>query len=624
MKITDIKEPKFLKKYNEQELNQLCCDIRKFIIENVSKTGGHLASNLGVVELTVALHYVFDSPKDKFIFDVGHQSYIHKILTGRANKFNTLRQIDGIAGYQKRKESEHDPFEAGHTSTSIAAALGFAYARDLNKEKNDVIAIIGDGSLTGGLAFEALNNIDTLKSKVIVILNDNAMSISKNVGGMSKFLNKIRISNSYDTAKESYKGILNKNKCGQKLFNLTHTVKEKFKKRMNENIFTNLNIDYLGPIDGHNISELIKALQKAKKSKKSIIVHITTTKGKGYLPAEENSSAWHGIGNFDIETGEIKKSKTTSISELVSNTIYEFMEKDRDIVTITPAMINGSKLEKIFNDFPDRSIDTGITESFATTLACAISLNNKKVFLPIYSSFLQRAYDNINHDIARMNAHVVIGIDRAGLVGEDGETHHGIFDISFLNSIPNIVICMGKDNEEIRNLLYTGFYKQKNPFCIRYERASLPYEKTDFKELKVGTWEYIQKIKSCKNTVISYGPDVLLLQEKLKDKNINIINARYIKPIDKNILKELIRTKQKIYIYETNIKTNSLGTNILEYFNHKEAKNKVKLTGIDNKYIYHGKIKDLKKKNNLDIEYITNDIYEYFNLKEKSNKILEK
>lgn len=615
MKITDIKDPKFLKKYNEKQLNNLCTDIREFLIDNVSKTGGHLASNLGVVELTVALHYVFNSPKDKIIFDVGHQSYIHKILTGRANKFNTLRQLDGIAGYQKRKESKHDPFEAGHTSTSIAAALGFAYARDLNKEKNEVIAVIGDGSLTGGLAFEALNNIDTLNSKVIVILNDNAMSISKNVGGMSKFLKKIRISNSYDTAKESYKGILTKSKFGEKIFNITYNVKEKFKKKINDNLFTNLNIDYLGPIDGHNINELIKALKKAKNSKKSILVHITTTKGKGYQPAEENSSKWHGIGNFDIETGEITKSSTTSISELVSNTVYEFMEKDSDIVTITPAMITGSKLEKIFNDFPKRSIDTGITESFATTLACSISLNNKKVFLPIYSSFLQRAYDNINHDIARMNAHVVIGIDRAGLVGEDGETHHGIFDISFLNSIPNIVICMGKDNEEIRNLLYTGFYKQKNPFCIRYERASIPYEKTELKELKVGTWEYLQKNKSSKNTVISYGPDVLKLQEQLKDKNINIINARYIKPIDKNILKELIRTKQKIYIYETNIKTNSLGTNILEYFNHKEAKNKVKLTGIDNKYIYHGTIKDLKKKNNLDIDYIVNDILEYFNLK---------
>ena len=614
MKITEIKEPKFLKKYSIKELNTLCSDIREFVIDNLSKTGGHVASNLGIVELTVALHYVFDSPKDKIIFDVGHQSYIHKILTGRADKFKTLRQLGGISGYQKRVESEHDPFEAGHSSTSIAAALGFAYARDLNKEKNDVIAVIGDGSLTGGLAFEALNNIETLKSKVIIILNDNEMSISKNVGGLSIFLKKVRLSHYYENASRRYKNFLSKTKLGKKIFELSYNIKEKFKRRINDNIFTNLNIDYLGPVDGHNMEELIKALKKAKNSKKSILIHVLTKKGKGYLPAETNASAWHGVGTFDSKTGELKKSNLPSLSQIVSDTVYEFMEKDKDIVTITPAMITGSKLEKIFKDFPDRSIDTGITESFATTLACAISLNKKKVFLPIYSSFLQRAYDNINHDIARMNAHVVIGIDRAGLVGEDGETHHGVFDISFLNSIPNIVISMGKDSEEIRNLLYTAFYKQENPFCIRYERDSLEFNKTDFKEIKVGTWEYLQKIKGCKNTVISYGTDVSKLYEKLKDKNINIINARYIKPIDKNMLKELIRTKQKIYIYETNIKTNSLGTNILEYFNHKDAKNKIKLTGIDNKYINHGKISELKKDINLDIDSTVEDIYKYFNI----------
>lgn len=617
MKISDIKDPKFLKKYSIEELNTLCSEIREFVINNLSKTGGHVASNLGIVELTVALHYVFDSPNDKFIFDVGHQSYIHKILTGRASKFETLRQLGGISGYQKRNESPHDPFEAGHTSTSIAAALGFAYTRDLNKQKNEVIAIIGDGALTGGLAFEALNNIETLKSKVIIILNDNTMSISENVGGLSKFLKKIRLSKSYDKASRKYKSLLKRIPLGEKIFDITYNIKEKFKHKINDNIFTNLNIDYLGPVDGHNIEELLKALKKAKQSKKSILVHVITKKGKGYLPAEENAATWHGVGSFNKETGELKKSSTTSLSELVSNTVHEFMEQDEDIITITPAMISGSKLEKIFKDFPNRSIDTGITESFATTLACAISLNNKKVFLPIYSSFLQRAYDNINHDIARMNAHVVIGIDRAGLVGEDGDTHHGIFDISFLNSIPNMIICMGKDNQEIRNLLYTGFYKQKNPFCIRYERANLAYEKTDFEEIKIGTWEFIQKIKGCKNTVISYGPDVVALQEKLKDQNVNIINARFIKPIDKNVLKELIRTKQKIYIYETNIKTNSLGTNILEYFNHKEAKNKIKLTGIDNKYVHHGKVNELKKNINLDIDTTVEDILLYFNLKNR-------
>lgn len=613
MELNSIKDPKFVKKLKLEELNELCFDIREFLLENLSKTGGHLASNLGIVELTVALHYVFSSPKDKFIFDVGHQSYVHKILTGRASKFVKLRQSGGISGFQKRNESIHDPFEAGHSSTSIAAALGFAYARDLNKDKGEAIAIIGDGSLTGGLALEALNNIDNLKSKIIVILNDNEMSISNNVGGMSKFLSSIRLSKSYQNVKDEYKGFLSSFPLGNKIYKSTKYIKDKFKRKINNNLFTNLNIDYLGPIDGHDIKELIAALKVAKKSKKSILVHVITKKGKGYQPAEEKPSKYHGVSAFDIKSGEMKKSSVTSLSEVVSNTVHEFMESDEDIVTITPAMITGSKLEKIFKDYPNRSIDTGITESFATTLACAISLSGKKVFLPIYSSFLQRAYDNINHDIARMNAHVVIGIDRAGLVGEDGDTHHGVFDISFLNSIPNLVICMGKDVEEMRNLLYTGFYKQTNPFCIRYERYSLEFKKTEMTEIPVGTWEYIKKCKS-KNTIISYGPDVLSLYERFKDKNVNIINARYIKPIDKEILKELIKTKQKIYIYETNIKTNSLGTNILEYFNHKQANNKIKITGIDNKFVSHGKTNELKTNINLDLDTIEKDILEYFNM----------
>lgn len=614
MKLTDIKDPNFLKKYNITELNTLSNDIREFLIESLSQTGGHLASNLGAIELTIALHYVFSSPKDKFIFDVGHQSYTHKILTGRAADFKNLRQLNGISGYQKRNESEHDPFEAGHSSTSIAAALGFAYSRDLNHEKNEVIAIIGDGAMTGGLAFEALNNIDNLKSKVIIILNDNNMSISKNVGGLNHFLQQIRISDKYEQAKDNYEGILVKSRLGKKIYDKTRDIKEHFKKKINDNIFTSLNIDYLGPIDGHNIADMIKAFKKAKRTKRSILIHVITKKGKGYAPAENDSSKWHGIAPFNIENGETKKSDKTSLSEVVSKTVHEFMEKDNDIITITPAMITGSKLEKLFADYPKRCIDTGITESFATTLACAMSLNNKKVFLPIYSSFLQRAYDNINHDIARMNAHVVIGIDRAGLVGEDGETHHGVFDISFLNSIPNMVICMGKDSKEIRNLLYTGFYKQKQPFCIRYERDSIDFIQSDFEEIKVGTWEYIRKIKNCKKTVISYGTDVTNITEILKDYKINIINARFIKPIDKEILKELIHEKHKIYIYETNIKTNSLGTNILEYFNHKEANNKVKLTGIDNTFISHGKINELKSSINLDIESVKKDILDYFNI----------
>ncbi len=341
MEISNITNPNFLKKYNIAELNQLCQDIREFIIDNISITGGHLASNLGVVELTVALHYVFNSPYDKFIFDVGHQSYTHKILTGRANDFKTLRQFNGLSGFQKRCESEHDPFEAGHTSTSIAGALGFAFARDLNHDNYDCIAIIGDGALTGGLAFETLNNVQNLHSKIIIVLNDNGMSISPNVGGLSTFLKDIRISSSYDFAKKSYKDLLTITKLGTKIYNTSSKAKEELKKHLNNNIFTDLDIDYLGPIDGHNMEELIAAFTKARSSKKSILVHVKTKKGKGYTPAEENSSAWHGVSTFDKVSGTLKKSNQTSISQIVSNTIHEFMTTDENLITITPAMIGG-------------------------------------------------------------------------------------------------------------------------------------------------------------------------------------------------------------------------------------------------------------------------------------------
>ena len=612
MKLTDIKNPQFLKKLSEKELNNLCQDIRDFLIKKLSKTGGHLSSNLSVVELTTALHYVFDSPNDKIIFDVGHQSYTHKILTGRADKFDTLRKYKGISGFQKRAESIHDPFEAGHSSTSIAAALGFALSRDLDNKKHNVVAVIGDGSLTGGLAYEALNNIANLKSKVIIILNDNSMSITKNIGGINDFLKEIRISAPYNKAKANYKEKMNKNKITRFIYKITKNIKNKVKTNLlKNNIFTNLNIDYLGPIDGHDMHDLIRAFNKAKNSSRSILVHVVTKKGKGYKYAEEEPSKWHTTAPFDINYGKDLENKTTN-SEIVSKTIYQFMKEDKNIITLTPAMITGSALEKIFNDFKDRAFDTGITESFAVTLATSLAVSGKKVFLPIYSSFLQRSYDNINHDLARMKAHVVIGIDRAGLVGEDGETHHGVFDINFLTGIPNIILAEGKNCEEIRNLLYTAFYKQKNPFFLRYEKEYDTYINTKPKKIEIGTWEYLKESKS-KNVIISYGKDILKLYELYKNKDVNIINARFIKPMDYKMLDKLNNNKSKIFVYETNIINNSLGENIINYLNENKNNCDIKITGIKDKYVKHGSKEELKKHLNLDVKSISKVINEYFN-----------
>lgn len=612
MKLTDIKDPSFLKDYNEKELIDLCFYIRNFIINNVSKTGGHLASNLSVVDLTVALHYVFNSPVDKIIFDVGHQCYTHKILTGRASKFSYLRKYNGLSGYQKRKESNHDSFEAGHTSTAIAGALGYAYARDLNNEKNNVIAVVGDGALTGGLSYEALNNIVNLKSKVIIVLNDNSMSISKNVGGINHLLSGLRMSVTYNKAKANYKEQMNKNKFTKGFYLFTKKIKNSLKKTLiKENLFTSLGIDYLGPIDGHDMHDLIRAFNKAKDASNSIIVHVVTKKGKGYSLAESNPSLYHSVSPFDINYG-VDLSNKTSLSEIVSKTVYEFMKNDEDIITITPAMMNGSCLESIFRDFKDRAIDTGITESFAVCFATSLALAGKKVFLPIYSTFLQRAYDNINHDLARMNAHVVIGIDRAGIVGEDGDTHHGVFDINFLMGIPNVIICEGKNCEEIRNLLYTGFYKQDSPFFIRYEKDYDTFNKTKPRSIQIGSWEYL-KNNSSKNVIISYGKDVLKLYELYKNKDVNIINARFIKPMDYKMLDELNKNNSKIFVYETNIINNNLGENIINYLNKNNNNCIVKTTGIFDKYVKHGSKDVLKKHLKLDVNSIEKEINEFFN-----------
>ena len=469
MKLEQIKNPQFLKQLNIEELEELADQIRSFIIHHVSETGGHFSSNLGVVELTIALHYIFDSPLDKIIFDVGHQSYVHKILTGRAAQFSTLRQYNGLSGFQKKKESIHDVWEAGHSSTALSAAIGMAIARNLNHEQGEMICVVGDAALMSGESFEALNYIGSVDSKVIIILNDNNMSISRNVGGLSNFFSDIRMSTQYKNARNNYISFLSKSNLGKKVYKITKKVKDQIKNNViNDNIFGEFGLDYIGPINGHDFHDLFNALSLASEMDHSVVVHVHTVKGKGYPLAENDYyGVYHGVAPFDYREGiRSKKSSMISWSEVVARHIEKWMYEDQDIVTITPAMISGSCLRHIFDTFPDRAFDVGIAEEHAMTFAAGLSNAQKKPFITIYSSFLQRAYDQINHDIARMQLPCLIGVDRSGLVGADGETHHGVFDMSILSSIPNLVIMTPKDAIEMKMMINTVFLHFQHPYIL--------------------------------------------------------------------------------------------------------------------------------------------------------------
>jgi 1-deoxy-D-xylulose-5-phosphate synthase len=498
MDLRSIKHPDFLKKLTIRQCNELASEIRSFLIDNVSKTGGHLSSNLGVVELTIAMHKVFDSPKDKIIFDVGHQSYVHKILTGRADRFLTLRQYDGLSGFNKRSESEHDVWEGGHSSTSLSAALGMAVVRDLERQNYHVVSLIGDGSIINGMSFEALNHIGELGKNVIIVFNDNNMSISKNVGAMSSAFARLRASKSYNTLKQDVKDVLKTNVVGSTVLKGMTAVRDTLKSHIvDSSIFGELGIEYLGPVDGHSIKELIRAFETAKKHQGPIVIHVITCKGKGYPHSEsDKDGSWHGVNQFDPDTGILNNNlppSHASWSSIYSETLIRLAIQDKTITAITPAMVGGSKLEKFFKLFEDRSFDTGIAEEHAVTFAAAMALQGYRPFLSIYSTFLQRGYDQINHDICRMDLPVVIGIDRAGLVGEDGDTHHGVFDIGILRPLPNLVIASAKDADEAQDLLFTAF-SQQHPFAIRYPRGSAAYQqKEQLKLLTIGQWEVINK-----------------------------------------------------------------------------------------------------------------------------------
>ncbi|GLC88769.1 1-deoxy-D-xylulose-5-phosphate synthase [Lysinibacillus piscis] len=604
MDLTNITSPSFLKNLDKKELEHLAQDIRTFLIEKCSITGGHIGPNLGVVELTIMLHKLFDSPKDKFLWDVGHQAYVHKILTGRANQFDTLRQFKGLCGFPKRVESEHDEWETGHSSTSLSAAMGMAAARDIKNEKNFVLPIIGDGALTGGMALEALNHIGHAKTNMIVILNDNEMSIAPNVGALHSVLGRLRTAKEYSKAKEELESLMHKIPVlGGKLASTAERVKDSLKYLVVSGVFfEELGFKYLGPIDGHDFDALETTLLHAKKVKGPVLVHVITKKGKGYQPAESDTvGTWHGTGPYKIENGAFVKSeaKGPAWSSLIAETVRKVAHQDERIVTITPAMPVGSKLQGIQQDFPNRFFDVGIAEQHAATMSAGLATQKMKPFLAIYSTFLQRAYDQVLHDIARPNLNVFIGIDRAGLVGADGETHQGVFDIAFLRSLPNMTIMMPKDENEGQHMVKTALDYEDGPIALRYPRGNgigVPLDE-ELTVLPIGSWEVLREGQDA--AILTFGttiPMALKAADLLAKQGIEVevVNARFIKPMDEEMLHRLLTSRKPILTIEEAVLTGGFGSGVLEFaHDHGYLQALIDRIGIPDQFIEHGDVDQL-------------------------------
>jgi len=611
-----IRKANDIKKLKWNELDELAGEIRQFLIENVSKTGGHLASNLGVVELTMAMHLAFSLPKDKIIWDVGHQAYTHKILTGRKDEFTTLRQYGGMSGFPKRSESKCDSFDTGHSSTSISAGLGYVKAREILNEDYRVVSVIGDGSLTGGMAFEALNNAANLKSNYIIVLNDNNMSISENVGGMSMYLDGIRTANFYNNLKKGVVNTLQKIPgVGEHMVSgirkTKNSIKQLFVPGM---LFEDMGITYLGPIDGHDIKKLYRTFKEAQKMDHAVLVHVLTTKGKGYAPAEQCPSKFHGVAPFDIRTGDAVKAKTAdSYTDVFSNIICKMGEKYPNLVTITAAMKNGTGLSKFQEKYPNRFFDVGIAEAHAVTFAAGLAAAGMKPVFAVYSSFLQRGYDQIVHDICMQNLPVIFAIDRAGIVGNDGETHQGVYDIAFLNHIPNMTILSPKNRWEFEEMM--DFALQLNgPVAIRYPRGNV-YE---------GLEEHKEPVILGKSEKIYIESDIAILAvghmsetavhvyEGLKEKgySCSLINSRFVKPMDTVILEELSQTHHVFVTIEDAVCIGGYGEMVANYVLQKNLPVKVLVNGVPDTYVEHGSIQELHKKIGLDTDSIINKIEE--------------
>ncbi|MCC0678781.1 1-deoxy-D-xylulose-5-phosphate synthase [Clostridioides sp. ES-S-0005-03] len=593
-----VNSPKDIKNMSIEEMDLLAKDIRKFLVKSVSKTGGHLASNLGVVELTLALHKVFDSPKDKFVWDVGHQSYVHKMVTGRKDCFVSLRQFNGLSGFPKESESPHDIFDTGHSSTSISVATGIACARDIKKESYSVISIIGDGSITGGMALEALNQLGYINTNMIVILNDNEMSIDKNVGGMSKYLSSIIRNSTVVKMTDEVDKILNVTSTGEILSKTAHRFKDKLIYSFSPqdcSFFDSLGIKYYGPIDGHNTKELIETLRKAKHKKGPVLLHVITKKGKGYKFAEEQPDKYHGVSKFDIKTG-VTSSKVKSMSVSVGEKLVEMASKNEEIVAITAAMPSGTGLNLFESAYPKRYYDVGIAEQHATGFAAGLAKNGMKPYFAVYSSFLQRAYDQVIHDVCITKKPVTFLIDRAGLVGNDGETHHGMFDLSYLNSIPNIVVMAPKDTREMELMMDLSL-KLDSPLAIRYPRGNSYYlNKGEYKEIKLGKYEILDDGQD--TVILSIGNMVkhaLEAKEILLEEGINptIVNARFLKPMDEDMLHTLFKNHKNVITVEDNVITGGFGSRISKFIIDNGYKVNILNIAIPEEFIKHGNADEL-------------------------------
>jgi 1-deoxy-D-xylulose-5-phosphate synthase len=608
-----IQTPTDLKKLSEDQLPQLAEEIRQFLINSLSSTGGHLASNLGVVELTIALHYLFDSPKDKFLWDVGHQAYVHKLLTGRGDQFSTLRQYKGLCGFPKMSESEHDVWETGHSSTSISGAMGMAAARDILGEKNKVVAIIGDGALTGGMALEALNHIGQEQKDMMVILNDNEMSISPNVGALHNYLGRLRTHRHYNKMKAEVEQVLKKiPTIGEPFAKTLERVKDSIKFLLVSGVlFETLGFTYLGPVDGHHMHEMMECLRQAGNTKGPVLVHVITKKGQGYKPAEEDSVNFHGVGTYKIESGAFQKKKANAPAypAVFGETMVKLAETDEKIVAITPAMITGSKLDKFQKTYPDRCFDVGIAEQHAATFAAGLATQGLKPVLAIYSTFLQRGYDQFIHDVCRQHLNVTFAVDRAGFVGEDGETHQGVYDISFMRSQPGMVIMMPKDENELQHMLYTATQYNKGPIAVRYSKSEgegVPMDE-EFQLIPIGKSEVLREGSHV--ALLAFGnmvPLAVEAAEQLAKEGIQakVVNARFAKPLDEELLLTINKRGMPIVTIEEGTKIGGFGSAVLEFFAERNKEQSVSILGVPDYYVEHGSINEQRAEIGLTTEGI--------------------
>jgi len=612
--LDNINSPADLKKLTRPELKQLAAELRQELVTTVTTTGGHLASNLGVVELTLALHRVFDSPRDKIIWDVGHQSYVHKLLTGRRQRFASLRQYGGLSGFTSPNESPHDPFGTGHASTSVSAALGMAIARDLSGDHYQVVAVIGDGAITGGMALEALNQAGHLGSSLVVVLNDNGMSISPTVGSLAKLLNKVRFDPRYRWAKEESRRILKALPLGDKVWEVGQQARGRFKGLiMPTMVWEELGFAYIGPVDGHNITDLETALNQARDYHlKPTFVHVVTTKGKGYRPAESNAVYFHGVPAKRAGTREIP-----TYSEVFAQTVLRLTREDSRLVTVTPAMPEGNCLSIVEAEFPKRVFDVGICEQHAVTFAAGLATRGFIPIVAIYSTFLQRAFDQVIHDVCLQNLPVVFAIDRGGIVGDDGKTHQGIFDISYLTLIPNLIVSAPKDENELQHLLYTAV-KSGQPMAIRYPRdTGLGVElDTTLHEIPIGKWEIVRHGKDV--ALLAIGAMVapaLKAAQELASSNIEatVVNARFAKPLDTELLIDLTHHIKRLVTVEENVLSGGFGSSVIKYLQDSETYDtQVKSLGIPDEFVEQGTQAILRAKYGLDAKGIVQQVFTLF------------